>query len=84
MIWKQLNSPICIDISPIAQVALLHTDINSGFKFVPSMGIKSAVKKKGGGKSINLLTAYYQDQLQRQQQQWTYRCRVLRAGSKPW
>ncbi len=33
--------PIFIDISPMAQVALLHTEINSGFKFEPRIGIKS-------------------------------------------
>jgi len=43
---KKKCSPICIDISPIAHVALLHTDINSGFKLVPSMGIKSAERKR--------------------------------------
>ena len=29
-------------ISPIAQVALLQTEINSGFKFCPSIGRNSA------------------------------------------
>lgn len=43
--WER-DSPICIDISPIAHVALLHTDINSGFKLVPSMGIKSAERSR--------------------------------------
>ena len=46
-IWMFVtHSPICIDISPIAHVALLHTDINSGFKLVPSMGIKSPGRRK--------------------------------------
>lgn len=53
------HSPICIEISPIAHVALLHTDINSGFKFVPSMGIKSAGRRKASQLS-NWLTTYYQ------------------------
>ena len=30
-----------MDISPIAQVALLHTEMNSGFKFRPRTGIRS-------------------------------------------
>lgn len=34
-----------MEISPIAHVALLHTEINSGFKFVPRTGMKSAAKK---------------------------------------
>jgi hypothetical protein len=41
-----IHLPSLIDISPIAQVALLHTDINSGFKFCPRIGRKSAAKKK--------------------------------------
>lgn len=49
---KEEHWPICIDISPIAHVALLHTDINSGFKLVPSMGMKSAER----GKLNNLAT----------------------------
>lgn len=43
---QEQDSPIWIDISPIAHVALLHTDISSGFKLVPSMGIKSAEKSR--------------------------------------
>ena len=39
------NLPNFIDISPIAHVALLHTDMKSGFKFCPSIGIKSAGKE---------------------------------------
>lgn len=53
IVLKERHSPICIDISPIAHVALLHTDINSGFKFVPSMGMKSAERRK-----INILENY--------------------------
>lgn len=34
--------PSFIAISPIAHVALLQTDMNSGFKFCPSIGINSA------------------------------------------
>lgn len=37
-----IYSPICMAISPMAQVALLHTEINSGFRFRPRMGINSA------------------------------------------
>ena len=33
--------PILIEISPIAHVALLHTDIYSGFRFVANIGIIS-------------------------------------------
>jgi hypothetical protein len=42
---SSLHLPSFIDISPIAQVALLHTDINSGFKFCPRIGRKSAANK---------------------------------------
>jgi len=42
---SSLHSPSFTDISPIAQVALLHTDINSGFKFCPRIGRKSAANK---------------------------------------
>jgi len=41
---RELYSPICMEISPIAQVALLHTDMNSGLRFAPRMGMKSAAK----------------------------------------
>jgi hypothetical protein len=34
-----------MDISPIAQVALLHTEMNSGFKFRPRTGIRSTENK---------------------------------------
>ena len=34
-----------MDISPIAQVALLQTEMNSGFKFRPSTGMRSTEKK---------------------------------------
>lgn len=40
------HSPICMQISPMAQVALLQTEMNSGFRLVPRMGMNSA----GGGK----------------------------------
>lgn len=33
-----------MEISPIAQVALLHTEMNSGFRLVPKIGMKSARK----------------------------------------
>ena len=41
---QKYNLPIFIEISPMAQVALLHTDINSGFKLAPRIGIKSTEK----------------------------------------
>lgn len=34
-----------MEISPIAQVALLHTDMNSGFKLDPRIGMKSTKNK---------------------------------------
>lgn len=34
-----------MEISPIAHVALLQTEMNSGFKLVPNIGMKSATKK---------------------------------------
>lgn len=37
-----IYSPICMEISPIAQVALLQTEINSGFRLSPRMGMNSA------------------------------------------
>lgn len=40
------NSPICMQISPIAQVALLQTEMNSGFRFVPRIGMNSATKQQ--------------------------------------
>ena len=40
--------PICMQISPMAQVALLQTEMNSGFKLVPKMGINSAGGEKRG------------------------------------
>lgn len=33
-----------MEISPIAHVALLHTEMNSGFRLVPKIGMKSARK----------------------------------------
>lgn len=41
---KKKILPIWMEISPIAQVALLHTEMNSGFRLVPKMGMKSARK----------------------------------------
>lgn len=41
---KKKSLPIWMEISPIAQVALLHTEMNSGFRLVPKMGMKSAKK----------------------------------------
>jgi hypothetical protein len=38
------NSPVLIEISPMAHVALLHTDMNSGVRLAPSTGINSAKK----------------------------------------
>lgn len=38
--------PICMEISPMAQVALLHTEINSGFRLSPRMGMNSAGEEK--------------------------------------
>ena len=38
----QKDSPICMQISPMAQVALLHTEMNSGFRLVPRIGMNSA------------------------------------------
>lgn len=35
--------PSLILISPIAQVALLHTDISSGLRFAPRMGKNSGM-----------------------------------------
>lgn len=34
-----------MEISPIAHVALLQTEMNSGFRLVPNIGMKSARKK---------------------------------------
>ena len=38
--------PIWMEISPIAHVALLQTEMNSGLRLVPNIGMKSARKKK--------------------------------------
>lgn len=35
-----------MQISPMAQVALLQTEMNSGFRLVPSMGMNSAGGEK--------------------------------------
>ena len=40
--------PICMQISPMAQVALLQTEMNSGFRLVPRMGMNSAGREKEG------------------------------------
>ena len=42
--WTWWNPPICMQISPMAQVALLQTEINSGFRFVPRIGMNSAAR----------------------------------------
>lgn len=39
---KTEHLPICMEISPMAQVALLHTEMNSGLRFRPRMGMNSA------------------------------------------
>lgn len=36
-----------MQISPMAQVALLHTEMNSGLRFVPRIGMNSAAGKEG-------------------------------------
>ena len=43
---KAVNLPSLTAISPIAQVALLQTEINSGFRFCPRIGRNSAVREK--------------------------------------
>lgn len=45
MLKQHYFSPIFIDISPIAQVALLQTEMNSGFRLAPRIGIKSPTMK---------------------------------------
>lgn len=45
-----------MEISPIAHVALLHTEMNSGFRLVPKIGMKSARKN-----NIFKLTVYSKD-----------------------
>lgn len=37
-----ISTPICMHISPMAQVALLQTEMNSGFRLVPRIGMNSA------------------------------------------
>lgn len=71
--WEREDSPICIDISPIAHVALLHTDINSGFKLVPSMGIKSAGKKSRAHQSGEQCLHSFRDGASASR---SYRCKV--------
>lgn len=39
------NLPICMQISPMAHVALLQTEMNSGFRFVPRIGMNSAEER---------------------------------------
>ena len=43
-------------ISPIAHVALLQTEINSGFKFLPRIGMKSPAIGKGTFQQMVRLT----------------------------
>ena len=43
-----VSAPNCIANSPIAQVALLHTDITSGFKFCPRIGKKFPTQIQDG------------------------------------
>ena len=38
---SQVSLPILMDISPMAQVALLHTEMNSGLRLAPRMGMNS-------------------------------------------
>ena len=42
MVGEGADVPICMHTSPMAQVALLHTEMNSGFRLVPRMGMNSA------------------------------------------
>lgn len=49
-LFPLLSLPSFIEISPIAHVALLHTDMNCGCKFCPSIGINSAAWKRGNSK----------------------------------
>lgn len=46
-----------MEISPMAQVALLHTEINSGFRLSPRMGMNSAEGKKYTPFTIQLQSA---------------------------
>jgi len=48
-----------MEISPIAHVALLQTEMNSGFRLVPSIGMKSARKKFFNNYVVNFSTAVY-------------------------
>lgn len=41
-------------ISPMAQVALLHTEMNSGFRFRPRIGMNSA----GGERQVYIQTSH--------------------------
>lgn len=55
--------PICIEISPMAQVALLHTEINSGFRLSPRMGINSAGSRQSTQRLQNDNAIYFQASL---------------------
>ncbi len=39
------NLPILMEISPMAQVALLQTEMNSGLRLEPRIGMNSPVKR---------------------------------------
>lgn len=59
------HSPIWIAISPMAHVALLHTDMNSGLRLTPRTGMNSA----GGGKRTTM-TNWPAQHTQKQQLAW--------------
>lgn len=48
-----------MEISPMAQVALLHTEINSGFRLSPRMGMNSAEDNEYTPFTIQLQSAIY-------------------------
>lgn len=48
-----------MEISPMAQVALLHTEINSGFRLSPRMGMNSAEGNEYTPFTIQLQSAIY-------------------------
>jgi len=48
--------PALMAISPIAHVALLHTDMYSGFKFEPSIGMKFPEIVKNNQNITHLIT----------------------------
>lgn len=89
------HSPIWIAISPMAHVALLHTDMNSGLRLTPRTGMNSA----GGGKRTTM-TNWPAQHTQKQQLAWetgsptvrlysvwskntTHRCRASHEGNTP-